>query len=55
MNMPLRDQQLESLVFDNIFVRQLPADQLPEKDHFAAKRPEWTRNKAGCSMLSCSS
>ncbi|WP_378173849.1 YdiU family protein [Aquimarina sp. SS2-1] len=32
-----------------------PYDDQPEHQKWFAKRPEWARNKVGCSMLSCSS
>ena len=43
-------------LIDELFnLLKKPYDEQPEYEKWFAKRPEWARNKVGCSMLSCSS
>lgn len=49
------EQGDHSLVNELLDVMRHPYDEQPQYEQYAGKRPDWARNKPGCSMLSCSS
>ncbi len=49
------EKQDYSLINELYLLLKNPYDEQPEHEKWFAKRPDWARDKIGCSMLSCSS
>ncbi len=49
------DKKDYSLIKEFYTLLKKPYDEQPAYEKWFAKRPDWARNKVGCSMLSCSS
>ncbi len=49
------DKGDDSLINELHTLLKNPYDEQPQNEKWFAKRPDWARNKVGCSMLSCSS